>query len=196
MDFNADIDIDVKSHTKKENYGIKAIRYDPEMKNIQNHPSGIYVDTNMPIDKITNNAAIDYKNAEELGFIKIDILTNTYYDCFNSKQEILDAMNQEPNWDLLNDEKFITILPQINKQVELVKLLSPRSIEDLADCIALLRPGKQHLIQRYINDKQEIRKHLYKRPPTGMYFKKSHAIAYAIQIVCLMNKNDYLNFFK
>ena len=59
----------------------------------------------------------------------------------------------------------------------------PRSIEDLAICIALPRPGKAHLINK---PRSEINREIWMKTD-NYYFKKSHAIAYASAIVVQLN---------
>lgn len=186
-----DIDIDVKSHTVKDQYGVRAMIYDPEKKQIRPHPSGYYVKDNIPVDPESGLASIDFKDAEQKGFQKIDLLTNSSYDMFESKQEILDTLNKEPDWSLLKDEKFVRTLPHIANHFELVSIIEPKSIQELADTLALMRPGKQHLIDSYLEDPDKTRPNLYRKPKKGFRFKRSHAVAYACMIVCVMNKKDY-----
>lgn len=183
-----DVDIDVKSHTKKEVYGIRASIYNPDRKELQPHPSGVYIDCGMPVDPVTGLAPVDYEAAAELGFIKIDLLTNTAYDGFETKDDVLKAFQKEPNWDSLQDPQFVAKLPHIANHFELVELIKPRSIQELADLLALIRPGKTHLIDDYLEHPERTRKNLYRRPVNNQYwFKYSHAIAYAALIVTRMN---------
>lgn len=186
-----DIDIDVASRTNKSDYGVRAIIYDGERHRVKPHPSGFYVDSNIPVDGETGMAAIEYKESEELGFSKIDLLTNTSYDSFKSKQEILDAL-KSPDWKLLQDRPFVERLPQLGKHFELLEMIVPTSIQELADCLALIRPDKKHLIEKYIKNKERVRPNLYRKGKGGYMFKKAHAIAYAHQIVCIMNKRDVM----
>ncbi len=187
-----DVDIDLPSHTNKDRYGVKAIQYIPEKKIIKPHNSGYYYNSGMPIDKITGFAAIEYKEAEKAGFIKIDLLTNTSYDVFLNKQELIESLNKEPDWGLLKDKRFVEKLPHISRHFDIINELKPNSISDLADILALIRPGKDHLLSNYKKDKQATRTNLYRKPnKSGVYyFKKSHAIATAAMIVCVMNKKD------
>lgn len=184
-----DIDIDVRSSTDKTVYGVRAIIYDEDRRRVKPHPSGYYVESNIPVDPETGMAAIEYKESEELGFSKIDLLTATAYDSFKSKQEVLDAL-KNPDWSLLLDRSFVERLPQLGKHFELVEQVAPKSIQELADVLALIRPDKVHLIEKYIEDKEYIRPNIYRRGKSGYRFKKAHAIAYAHQIVCVMNKRD------
>lgn len=184
----ADIDIDIKPGLERSEFGIRAIQYDSEKKAIRVHPSGIYVNEGMPIDPETGFASIDYEEAEARGFIKVDLLNNSVYSRFNSKEEVLDCLNREPDWDKLKDYNFVVTLPHIGRHYDLVAKIVPKSLDDLADILALIRPGKQHLVESYLKNKEQTRKNLYRRSTTGMWFRKSHAFAYAAMIVVVMNK--------
>lgn len=150
------------------------------------HPCGHYLQ-NMPVDSHTSLAAIPHKEAEQFGFFKFDFLHIWPLDYFSSKSEIRALLRKEPDWTLLEDPAQVAKCFQIGNQSELVTQIKPRSIQEMADCIALIRPGKSRLIQKYLKDKQGTRKELYTREETGPYsFKKGHALAYAHTIVlCL-----------
>lgn len=189
-----DIDIDVASGTKKNKFGTRAIIYVPEKKEIKPHPSGHYINDGMPVDGETGMAAMDYKEAENTGFVKVDLLTNTSYNNFDTKEEVLDAVRTEPDWDLLLDEDFVKTLPQLANHTETVKMVAPRSIMELSDVLALIRPGKAHLLDSYLKDREKTRVNIYRAPINGGYFyKKSHAVATAHMIVAVMNKKDTKN---
>lgn len=190
-----DVDIDMPPHVNKDKYGIKAVQYIPDKKILKVHNSGHYYNSDIPIDKITGNAAIDYKKAEKFGFIKIDLLTNTSYELFNSKEDLLESLNKKPDWGMLKDEVFVGKLPHIANHFDIVNELEPQSIDDLADVLALIRPGKEHLFDDYRRDKANTRINLYRKPKdkNTYYFKKGHAIATALMIVCVMNKRDIRN---
>lgn len=185
---NFDVDIDVMPTLHREGYGVRAIIYNEPEKKIQPHPSGMYVDTNMPVDCVTGWAAIDYETAESVGYIKIDLLSNSTYTKFKTKGEILNLMDKEPDWNLLLNEKVVKKLPHLKKHHKLLCMIRPSSVEELADVLALIRPGKSQLIDKYQSNKLSVRTSLYRRPlGGGAYFKRSHAIAYALMIVVLLN---------
>lgn len=188
----ADVDIDISTRTNREDYGIRAIIYDDSREDVAPHPSGVYVDSDIPVDKLTGRAAIDYKEAEKMGYFKVDLLTNTSYNVFRTKDEVISCAEREPNWKRLLDENFSSKLPQLGNCHDLLCFLEPKSIDDLADLLALMRPAKLKYVEEYVEDKEKVRKNLYKRPSKGAYFKKSHAYAYALMIVTLMNKYDIL----
>jgi len=181
-----DIDIDVAPKTDKTKYGVPAMIYNEDLKRVAAHPSGVYLEP-VPIDPLTNLAAFDYEYGNEKGFMKVDVLNNSVYSEFNSKADVLKCLEIEPDWDYLKDENIVKSLPHIGKHYDLIKKIQPKSVEELADVLALIRPGKIDQIDNYIKDKAKVRKNLYKRSG-GMYFKKSHAISYAVMIVVILNK--------
>lgn len=185
--FKADVDIDLSPATDKDQYGVRAIIYDEDNEKIQPHPSGYYMQ-GMPVDPETGYAAIEYQDAESRGFHKVDLLTNSAYATFATKQDVLDALSKEPDWNKLQDENIVKQLPHIANYYQLISELQPRSVEDLADVLALIRPGKQHLLEAYKKDKQRTRVNLYRAPVNGQYwFKYSHSLSYAMMIVCVLN---------
>jgi hypothetical protein len=184
-----DIDVDVKSHMDRTPYGTRAIQYLDKEQRLKPHPSGWYID-DVPVDPETGMSTLHYKDMEEAGFIKVDLISNTAYDQFKSKKEVLENLNKEPDWDLLLDKGFIEKLPHLPGHIDILRDIRPRSIMELADTLALIRPGKIHLIEDYLEDREKVRKRLYARPRKGYYIKKSHAVAYAHMIVCVMNRKD------
>lgn len=153
---------------------------------LKKHNVGWYFQT-IPIDPVTNLAAIPYKEAEAYGFFKIDFLHINVYDHFNSKKEIRELVNKEPDWDLLLNEDHYTNLFQISRHYELVSRIKPRSIPELADCIAIIRPGARSLLDAYTNaddvDRKKMRVLIYESTNDKFTFKKSHAHAYAMTVV-------------
>lgn len=156
-------------------------------KQLVKHPSGAYLQT-IPVDKQTGLSAIPYKEAEQLGYIKIDFLHLSLLDVFKSKKEIRALMKKDPDWSILSDEKVIEQLFQLHNHVDVVKNIKPTSVEELSDCVALIRPAKRYLIDIYLGNKEIARKYLYKKGDDNQYyFKKSHAVAYAMTIVLQMH---------
>lgn len=181
-----DVDIDVSPVTDRSVYGTRAMVYNEEEGKILPHPSGIYLN-NVPIDEMTGLSAFDYKYGDAHGYMKVDLLNNSVYREFKSKQDIIDVMNQPVEWGQFRKRAVVEALPHLGKHYELVNKVSPSSIIELADVIALIRPGKDHLIVPYLEDRVRTRKNLYRQPKTGVYFKKSHAIGYAVMIVCALS---------
>jgi len=105
------------------------------------------------------------------------------YDHFQSREEIEALLELEPDWGLLQIPSEQVKLFQLSKHGELLSAVKPRSTEELADCLALIRPGKRQLLKLYLVQREATRRILYARDESGYSFKKSHAIAYALVIV-------------
>ncbi len=152
---------------------------------LKKHPAGFYFQ-DIPVDPITGLAAIPYKKAEALGFFKIDCLHISLLDDFASKDEIRTLLQIEPDWSMLENQHVVEKLSQLKNHFDVVHIIQPKNIEDLCDCISIFRPGKQHLLQFYRQNKKVIREELYKKTDE-YYFKRSHALAYAMNVVLQMH---------
>jgi DNA polymerase III alpha subunit len=94
-------------------------------------------------------------------------------------------MNQEPMWDLLEQDEFSNMLFHVNGHGDILRTMKPRSVEQLAAVLAMIRPAKRNLIGKSWS---EVMADVWTSPNNGdYYFKKSHATAYAIAIVVQMN---------
>ena len=63
--------------------------------------------------------------------------------------------------------------------------MKPKSVEELAEVLAVIRPAKRHLLNE---TKEKISNEVWVKPDDGSYyFKKAHAIAYALSIVVQLN---------
>jgi len=179
-----DIDIDFPTSFDPLDIFDQAVRASM-IKNgeLTKHPAGAYLQ-NIAKDKVTGLAAIPYKQAEEMGYFKIDFLHLSVLDYFDSKDEIRALLKVDPDWSILQDEEQVSKLFQIHNHFKVLDLIKPTSVEELADAIALIRPAKRQLQHAYTKNKQLIRQELYIRPDDDQYyFKKSHSIAYALTIV-------------
>lgn len=185
---HADIDIDVPTTIERKRYGTRASTINQETNNLSPHPCGIYLPCeHITKDEVTGLAAITYN--ESYQFFKVDLLSNSVYDKFSSKTELLEALHAPVDWEKFDDVAFVEKLPQLKNQAPLVTSMHIRSIHDLADALALIRPGKAYLQEPYLNgEKERARAELYTKPATGAnYFKKSHAYAYACMLICVVN---------
>lgn len=176
-----DIDIDVSDNIAAREI-LHAIRASiVENSEIKPHIVGLYFQ-NIPIDKISGLSAIPYEEAEELGFYKIDILNLSILENFTNKNQIRQLLKREPNWTLLQDDEIIPKLFHLSKHASTLKKIKPKTVEELADVLALIRPNKKQLIDKYLNNKISTRLELYKKvDPSDL--RKSHAIPYALLIV-------------
>lgn len=176
-----DIDIDLPTNFNPKEYFDVTNASMVESGKLKKHNAGVYFQ-NIPVDSVTGLSAIPYKESEKEGFIKIDMLHLSFLNHFKSKKEIKCLLKKEPNWNLLKEIKVIEKLFHIGNHVDVVFRVKPRSISDLADVLALIRPSKRKLLDKYVRNKKSVLTELYtKRQPSDM--RKSHAIPYAMVIV-------------
>lgn len=176
-----DIDIDVGN---RENL-LPLIRHVPaSIKNSRKHPSGIYV-THMPYDPAIGMASIDHVEAEQRGYVKLDILNVYVYDQIKDEDHLLSLM-REPKWSLLEQKSIVTKLIHLNNSYHLLKQMPEPidSITRLAMFLAVIRPAKKHLVGKTW---KEINKTVWDKSEDGYVFRKSHAIAYAQLVAVHLN---------
>lgn len=144
---------------------------------IQKHNSGVYV-TDIPYDPIKRCATIDYRIAEERGYFKIDFLNVYVYSLIKNIEHYQWLLNQPVPWEKLQDAVFVEQIVHLgNHFYNMQKMPEPvDSIERLAMFLAIIRPGKKHLIGKTW---KEVAETVWESTDSGYTFKKSHAIAYA-----------------
>jgi DNA polymerase III alpha subunit len=148
------------------------------------HNSGVYC-TSVPHNPLTGLSTIDYKEAEDRGYFKIDFLNAGVYKDIRNEEQLIQLMNQEPLWDLLEQTDFSNLLFHVNGHGSILKEMKPRSVEQLAAVLAMIRPAKRYLIGK---EWPTVMAEVWTRPENDEYFfKKSHATAYALAIVVQMN---------
>ena len=176
IDFgNRDRLLDLIQHTRAAMRNVNPIRH---------HATGVYV-TDIPYDPVYNIASIDYTEAEKRGYFKLDLLNVHVYESVNSEEHLVKLMS-EPNWNKLKESTFVEKLIHLNNQFyNLQKMPEPiDSIPRLAMFLAIIRPGKKHLIGETWS---EIAKTVWDKGTDGYTFKRSHAVAYAHLVVVHMN---------
>ena len=178
-----DIDIDVPPSFNPEKlfpWTRAAVVRDGELTQ---HPCGVYPQS-IPKDPVTGLSAVPYDAAEDLGYFKIDFLHLNVYQFFKTRQEIDELIAKEPDWTLLRLPSNHAKLFQLANHGELLMDLQPKSIEELADVLALIRPGKRSLVGLYKKARGMARQALWAHDEQNGYsFKKSHALGYAHVIV-------------
>lgn len=181
--FNADVDIDTCSSFNASKF-FGWTRASVIDEDITPHPCGVYAQP-IPVDHISGLAAMPYDFAELVGYNKIDFLHLAVYDHFLSREEILELDKKEPKWELLTKASVCPKLFQVAKHHSLLVKVKPKSVLELADVLALIRPAKRHYEDLYIEHREKIRPLLFLKDAAEAYaFKKSHAISYA-KVICL-----------
>ena len=192
MKFTSDVDIDFADREQI----LRVIRHVPA--SIQRdsgpvkHNTGVYV-TEIPVNPVSGNSSIDYQQAEERGYIKLDFLNVGVYNQVHSESHLLELMQRDPPWARLQDQAFCEQIIHIGNHYDtLMRMPEPvNSIPRLAMFLAVIRPAKRYLIGRTWH---EVAESVWIRPSDGdYYFKKSHSISYAHLCVVHMNLLDLAN---
>jgi hypothetical protein len=182
--FSGDIDIDVGERSSLlsiiQHTSAAIIKNEVHKK----HPTGVYV-TDIPYDPVNDMASLDYEQADERGYFKLDILNVHVYNQVKDENHLLELM-KEPQWSKLDDPLFVEKLIHLgNHYNSLHRMPEPvDSIPRLAMFLAAIRPGKKHLIGR---PWAEVAQTIWLKEEGVYSFKKSHAIAYAHLVVVHMN---------
>ena len=148
------------------------------------HNTGVYV-TEIPHNPVDNHCTIDYKTAEDRGYFKLDFLNVSIYKDVRDDKHLQELMGKQPLWELLQHEEFVDQLFHLNGHTSILKQTCPTSVEQLAAVLAMIRPAKRHLIGK---DWKTIMNEVWTKPENDdYYFKKAHAISYAMAVVVHMN---------
>lgn len=183
IDFDVDIDI------ADRNLLLRVLSHTPASikdanGNYTKHNTGIYLQ-NIPRFPLEGFSSVDYEQAEEDGWFKIDVLNNHVYKDIRDDAHLTRLLEIEPLWDLLEHEEFVSLLFHIGNHFDIVSRYKPTSIEQLAVILALIRPGKRYLVGK---DWATIEKEIWTKPTdNSYYFKRSHAVGYATVIALQMN---------
>ena len=182
-------DIDIDFPDRKQ--ALDIIKHIPaaikENHTFKKHNTGVYCHS-IPYSPLTDTASIDYKSAEERGYFKIDFLNVNAYAGVRSEEHLTQLLNTEPLWDLLGEKEVCDQLFHVNGYHNLLAELKPNSIVELATVLAMIRPGKKHLIP-ICKEKgfQSINDEIWTKTEDAYFFKKAHAVSYASVIVVQLN---------
>lgn len=184
MKITTDVDIDFIDRTK----ALAVLPHIPALMinhgKHQRHNTGIYFQ-NIPTNPISGVASIQYEEAEKLGYFKIDFINNSVYDGVRDEVHLQQLIDREPEWELLADAEFVGLLAHVHSHFDIVDIVKPKSVDDLAVVLALIRPGKRYLLNE---SRAIINQEIWLPPLDGSYFfKRSHAVAYSLSIVVQMN---------
>lgn len=182
---SADIDIDLADRDQLLDliHGIPARQ--THQGQVRRHNSGVYV-TDIPYDPVNACAAIDYEQAEQLGYFKIDLLNMTVYKLIQDQAHYDQMLALEPPWSRLwTDSDWAGQLVHVGNYTELLKTMRPDSIPRMAAFISIIRPGKAHLQGRPWD--QVFGSVWDGDASQGFVFKQSHAVSYAALVALHMN---------
>lgn len=182
IDFDVDIDMANRDDFLKL-VNITPASIEKEGK-FTKHNTGVYFQ-NISKFPLEGYSTIDHKQAEEEGWFKVDFLNNHIYKDVIDEQHLDTLVNTEPMWELFEHEEIVEKLFHIGNHWEIVKQHTPKSLDQLAMILAMIRPGKRHLVGK---DWKVIENDVWVKPNDDTYFfKKSHSYSYAMAIVVQLN---------
>jgi hypothetical protein len=182
IDFDVDIDMANRDDfLKLVNVTPASIEKDGKFTK---HNTGVYFQ-NIPKFPLEGYSTIDHKQAEQDGWFKLDVLNNHVYKEIENEQHLDKLIETEPMWELFQHKEIVDQLFHINKHFDIIQQHLPNSIEQLAMILAMIRPGKRHLVGK---DWKDIEKDVWVKPADDSYFfKKSHSYGYALAIIVQLN---------
>jgi hypothetical protein len=186
MKFSADIDIDFADRDAV----LKVIKHTPAAIHRNGewtkHNTGVYVNP-IPMDPFTGMSNIDYQSAEDMGYIKLDLLNVHVYSKIRDEAHLDQLIAQEPMWDMLDHREFVEQVIHIGNHYDLMKKM-PEPVDTIARMamfLSVIRPAKRHLAGLTW---KEVAANVWEKPEgEGYFFKKAHAVSYAQLVAVHMN---------
>ncbi len=134
---SADIDIDFADRDSV----LKLIQYTSAQQitqgQVRRHNSGVYV-TDIPYDPINNCAAIEYDQAEQRGYFKIDFLNMSVYQLIKNPEHYQEMLIATPPWDRLwQDTEWAKQLVHVGNYTDLLKNMRPSTVPQMAAFISM-----------------------------------------------------------
>jgi hypothetical protein len=182
IDFDVDIDM-----ANRDDF-LKLIEHTPASiekdSKFTKHNTGVYFQ-NIPKFPLEGYSTIDHKQAEQEGWFKVDFLNASVYNDIIDETHLNKLVDTEPMWELFQHKEVVEQLFHIANHYDIVKQHLPTSLEQLAMILAIIRPGKRHLVGK---SWKEIEADVWVKPDDGSYFfKKSHSYGYALAIIVQLN---------
>ena len=185
MKFKSDIDIDFAD--RDQALAVLDVTASSIIRDgkLVKHNTGVHP-TEIPVDPFTGYASLDYNTAEDRGYIKLDFLNVNLYKQVRNEAHLVELM-REPNWAKLYDPEICSQLIHVNNHYDLL-LQMPEPVDTiprLAMFLAIIRPGKRHLVGKTW---KEVSETVWDKPDDDTYyFKKAHAISYSQLVVVNLN---------
>ena len=167
---------------------LEVIRHTPaamrKLNPVRKHATGIHI-TKIPYDPVYNIASIDYRDAENRGYFKLDLLNIHVYSLVRDEDHLKSLM-RDPDWTMLNHREVVERLIQVGNHYDDIRRMPEpiTSITRMAMMLAVIRPEKRHLIGLPWN---EVAKTVWEASDTGYTFKRSHSVAYGQLVAVHLN---------
>jgi hypothetical protein len=184
LKFRSDIDIDFADREQ----ALNLLHVTPASilrdGKLTKHNTGVYA-TDIPVDPFSGQASLDYQAAEDRGYMKLDFLNVHVYKQVRDEIHLVELM-REPDWTRLYDPAICAQLIHVNNHYDtLLKMPEPvDTVPRLAMFLAVIRPGKRHLIGKRW---KEVAATVWDKVEGEYSFKKAHAVAYANLVVVNLN---------
>ena len=182
MKINFDVDIDMANRDKFLELFNPIPASIKREQSYEKHNTGVYFQP-IPCFPLEGFSTIDHKEAEESGYFKVDVLNNSVYKDINDEAHLDKLLAQEPMWELFQHAEIVKQLFHIGNHYDIIKQHLPQTVEQLAMILAMIRPGKRYLVG---NSWDIIEKEVWEKTD-DYFFKKSHAIGYAMVILVQLN---------
>ena len=184
MKFDFDVDIDMAN---RDDF-LKLLKHTPASiekdGKFTKHNTGVYFQ-NIPKFPLQGYSTIEHKQAEQDGWFKVDFLNNHVYEGIIDETHLDKLVATEPMWELFEHKEVVEKLFHISNHYDIVNQHLPTSLEQLAMILAIIRPGKRHLVGKTW---EEIEADVWVKPNDNSYFfKKSHSYGYALAIIVQLN---------
>ena len=184
MKFKSDIDIDFAD--REQALAVLDVTASSIIRDgkLVKHNTGVHP-TEIPVDPFTGYASLDYNTAEDRGYIKLDFLNVNLYKQVRDETHLVELM-REPDWAKLYDPEICSQLIHVNNHYDLL-LQMPEPVDTiprLAMFLAIIRPGKRHLVGKTW---KEVSATVWDKVEGEYAFKKAHAIAYAQLVAVNLN---------
>jgi hypothetical protein len=196
-----DVDIEVRNRDQVVELFEHAVPASQVAKDaLVRHISGVYFQ-DIPRHPISRIAVFDAKDAEEIGYYKVDFLSApTPYDGIENMDALRALMAAPVDWSWFRRIDFVQdlfhlrgIVMQGLSMAEVVAHYAPASIIDLACMVAIKMPAKKYLIGETW---ETVREHIWVKEAKskGQQFKKSHSVCYSM-VVAMDAKRKAMQFF-
>ena len=182
MKITFDVDIDMADRDKFLNLVDHISASIKREDAFEKHNTGVYFQP-IPSFPLEEFSTIDHKEAEEMGYFKVDFLNNSVYSEIESEAHLDRLLAQEPMWELFEHKEVVEKLFHIGNHFDIIKQHPPKTVEQLAMILAMIRPGKRYLVG---NSWEIIEKEVWEKTD-DYFFKRSHAIGYAMVILVQLN---------
>jgi len=202
-----DVDLDIADRDavlKMFPYALRASQLSADGDTLIPHNTGVYFQS-LPQDPLTELPTFHYKQAEELGYYKVDFIPFNVYQSIRDEAHLLDlvefAESDNFPWDWFQEERFFDgslgdRITHLGNHFSLCQQYPPGTVAEVAALIALIRPRKKYLIGEHWNS---IVDKIWKKLPEedsdtrgAYFFKKSHAIGYALVVLVHMQLLDQI----